>query len=294
MSARKTVGVLGGSGLYEMAGLTDVSEIRLETPFGPPSDAYRVGNLDGVRMVFLPRHGRGHRLTPSEINYAANVHGMKQLGVEYLLSVSAVGSLREEIRPGDVVLPDQFIDRTRGRRSSFFGHGVVGHVSFADPICMALHAVLLKSAQQHVGKNVTVHPSGTYVVMEGPAFSTRAESHMYRSWGAQVIGMTNLPEAKFAREAEICYATLALPTDYDCWKQEEEAVSVDAVIAVLQRNVAQAREIVRGAAELIGGLPARTCACESAVRHAVMTAPESIPSEARERLDLIIGRYLNK
>jgi len=292
MPVRKTVGVVGGSGLYEMAGLTSVSEVRLDTPFGKPSDAYRIGDLDGVRMVFLPRHGRGHRLLPSEINYAANIHGMKQLGVEYILSVSAVGSLREEIQPGHVVLPDQFIDRTRGRRSTFFGDGVVGHISFADPICASLHALLTQAAQRQK-QAVTVHPAGTYVVMEGPAFSTRAESHLYRSFGAHVIGMTNLPEAKLAREAEICYATLALPTDYDCWKQEEEAVSVDAVLAVLQRNVALAKEIVRSAAGLIGALPERTCACATAVRHAVMTQPESIPEEARRRLDLIIGRYLS-
>lgn len=274
-----------------MAGLTSVSEVRLDTPFGPPSDSYLVGDLDGVKMVFLPRHGRGHRLLPSEINYAANIYGMKQLGVEYLLSVSAVGSLREEIHPGDVVLPDQFIDRTRRRRSTFFGDGVVGHISFADPICLALHAELLLAAQEHSAK---VHPRGTYVVMEGPAFSTRAESHLYRSWGADVIGMTNLPEAKLAREAEMCYATVALPTDYDCWKQEEEAVSVDAVIAVLQRNIAMAREILRSAARRISKLPERTCPCASAARYAIMTAPESIPPEAPKRLEVIIGRYLSK
>lgn len=274
-----------------MAGLTGVSEVRLDTPFGPPSDSYLVGELDGVKMVFLPRHGRGHRLLPSEINYAANIYGMKQLGVEYLLSVSAVGSLREEIHPGDVVLPDQFIDRTRQRRSTFFGDGVVGHISFADPICLALHAELKLAAQEH-GKKV--HPRGTYVVMEGPAFSTRAESHLYRSWGADVIGMTNLPEAKLAREAEMCYATVALPTDYDCWKQEEEAVSVDAVIAVLQRNIAMAREILRSAVRRISKLPERTCPCASAARYAVMTAPESIPPEAQKRLEVIIGRYLSK
>lgn len=289
MTPRKIIGVLGGSGLYEMAGLSSVREVAVETPFGAPSDAYIVGELGDVRLVFLPRHGRGHRLLPSEINYAANLHGMKQLGVEYVLSVSAVGSLREHIRPGDVVVPDQFIDRTRGRRNTFFGGGVVGHVSFADPVCAGLRALLIEAAK---AKGATVHDRGTYVVMEGPAFSTRAESHLYRSWGADVIGMTNLPEAKFAREAELCYATLALPTDYDCWREEEAAVSVDAVIAVLQRNVAMAREILRTTVEKIAEQPPRSCPCASAVRHALMTAPDNIPPEAYSRLELIIGRYL--
>lgn len=289
MTPRKIIGVLGGSGLYEMAGLSSVREVALQTPFGAPSDAYIVGELGDVRLVFLPRHGRGHRLLPSEINYAANIHGLKQLGVEYVLSVSAVGSLREHIRPGDVVVPDQFIDRTRGRRSTFFGGGVVGHVSFADPVCASLRGLLIDSVRQ---KGATLHDRGTYVVMEGPAFSTRAESHLYRSWGADVIGMTNLPEAKFAREAELCYATLALPTDYDCWREEEEAVSVDAVIAVLQRNVAAARDILRIAVEKIAELPPRSCPCASAVRNALMTAPDKIPPEAYARLELIIGRYL--
>lgn len=289
MTPRKIIGVLGGSGLYEMAGLSSVREVALDTPFGAPSDAYIVGELGDVRLVFLPRHGRGHRFLPSEINYAANIHGMKQLGVEYVLSVSAVGSLREHIRPGDVVVPDQFIDRTRGRRSSFFGEGVVGHVSFADPVCAGLRKLLIESAKEN---GAALHERGTYVVMEGPAFSTRAESHLYRSWGAHVIGMTNLPEAKFAREAELCYATLALPTDYDCWREEEEAVSVDAVIAVLQRNVAMARDIVRLTVGKIAELPPRSCPCASAVKNALMTAPQKIPPEAYARLELIIGRYL--
>lgn len=292
MSPRKIIGVLGGSGLYEMAGLSSVREVTVETPFGAPSDAYIVGELGDVRLVFLPRHGRGHRFLPSEINYAANVHGMKQLGVEYILSVSAVGSLREHIRPGDVVLPDQFIDRTRGtRRSTFYGNGVVGHVSFADPICGTLHDTLVEVAQAERGDAAGVHTRGTYVVMEGPAFSTRAESHLYRSWGADVIGMTNLPEAKLAREAEICYATVALPTDYDCWREEEAPVSVDAVVAVLRRNVDLARRIIRSAAERIAALPPRTCDCASAGRFAVMTATDQISAEAYARLELIIGRY---
>ena len=289
MSARKIIGVFGGSGLYEMAGLSSLKEVHVDTPFGAPSDSYLVGDLGDVRMVFLPRHGRGHRFLPSEINYAANVHGMKQLGVEYIISVSAVGSLREHIHPGHVVLPDQFIDRTKGRRSTFFGNGVVGHVSFADPLCNGLRKVLHQAATD---SGATVHPSGTYTVMEGPAFSTRAESRLHRSFGADVIGMTNLPEAKLAREAEICYATIALATDYDCWHEDEEAVSVDAVVAVLRQNVALAREIVRAAALRLATAPVRTCPCESACRHAVMTDPAHIPAEARQRLDLIIGRYL--
>lgn len=295
MRAHKTVGVIGGSGLYDIAGLTDVREVQVETPFGSPSDAYVVGELDGVRMIFLPRHGRGHRFLPSEVNYAANIFGMKTLGAEFIVSVSAVGSLREHIRPGDVVLPEQFIDRTRGtRRSTFFGQGVVGHVSFAEPICRRLRACLDQAATKHVPSD-SLHRGGTYVVMEGPAFSTRAESHLYRSWGADIIGMTNLPEAKLAREAEICYATLALPTDYDCWKQDEEAVSVDAVIAVLQRNVSRAREVLRSVANIVRDLPPHSehdCPCPNAVRHSIMTAPDRIPAETRSRLAPLFGRYL--
>lgn len=288
MRPQKTIGVIGGSGLYEMEGLTDVHEVALETPFGAPSDAYIVGRLDELQLVFLPRHGRGHLVLPHEINYPANIHGLKQLGVEQVISVSAVGSLREEIHPGHIVVPDQFIDRTKGRPASFFGGGVAGHVQFGDPVCGVLHDLLADAA---VAAGATVHPRGTYVVMDGPMFSTRAESNMYRSWGAHVIGMTNLPEAKLAREAELCYATIALSTDYDCWRQGEEEVSVEAVVATIRRNVSLARSIVKEAVQRIGRLPPRTCACESAVRHAVMTAPERIPKEAHERLALIIGRY---
>lgn len=289
MRPRKTIGVIGGSGLYEMEGLTEVQEIDVMTPFGPPSDAYRVGFLDDLKLVFLPRHGRGHRVLPHEINYRANIHGLKQLGAEYVLSVSAVGSLREEIVPGHIVLVDQFIDRTRGRSATFFGGGVAAHVQFADPVCPVLHGVLVESARR---AGATAHPEGTYVVIEGPAFSTRAESRLYRSWGADVIGMTNLPEAKLAREAELCYATIALSTDYDCWHESEEDVSVEAVVAILRKNVELARAILRAATLRIGELPARTCLCESAVRHAVMTSREHIPDEARRRLALILGRYL--
>lgn len=291
MSSVKTIGVIGGSGLYDLPGLSGVKEVALETPFGAPSDAYITGELDGLRLVFLPRHGRGHRFLPTEVNYAANIHGLKQLGVEFVISVSAVGSLKEEIHPGHVVVPDQFIDRTSRRRSTFFGNGVVGHISFGDPVCPVVRKLLVAAAQQH---SPHVHDGGTYVVMEGPAFSTRAESNLHRSWGASVIGMTNLPEAKLAREAELCYATLALATDYDCWKEELAEVSVDAVVAVLRHNVALAREIVRSAVLSLRELPARTCACKDAARHAVMTAPEHIPAAARERLALIIGHHLPK
>lgn len=289
MRPQKTIGVIGGSGLYEMEGLTQVEEIRLSTPFGDPSDAYVVGNLGDLRLCFLPRHGRGHRILPHEINFAANIHGMKQLGVDYILSVSAVGSLREEIHPGHIVVPDQFIDRTRERQKSFFGEGVVGHVQFADPVCGVLRGVLIEAGRS---AGATLHEKGTYVVMEGPAFSTRAESHMYRSFGAHVIGMTNLPEAKLAREAEICYATIALSTDYDCWRHGEEDVSVEAVLAIIRNNVNLAKAIVKEAALRIANLPPRTCPCESAVRHAIMTAPDRITKEAYQRLSLIIGRYI--
>ena len=302
MSMRKTIGVIGGSGLYEMAGLQGVTEVALDTPFGAPSDAYIVGELpeEGVRLAFLPRHGRGHRFLPGEVNYAANIHGLKQLGAEFVLSVSAVGSLREHIRPGHVILPDQFIDRTKGRRSTFFGDGVVGHVGFADPVCATLRQLAAEAAAQVVeqlatpatGRPVTVHPSATHVVMEGPAFSTRAESLVYRSLGADIIGMTNLPEAKLAREAELCYATLALCTDYDCWRQDEAAVSVDQVVAVLHRNVALAQKIIRATARRLAAAPPRRCACASAVQHAIMTAPDRISPAAYARLELIIGRYI--
>jgi 5'-methylthioadenosine phosphorylase len=282
----RTIGVIGGSGLYEMEGLTDLEEVRLTTPFGDPSDAYLVGRLGDAKMVFLPRHGRGHRILPHEINFRANVHGMKQLGVEWILSVSAVGSMKEEIHPGHIVIVDQFIDRTKAREASFFGNGVAGHVGFADPICNHLAAHVYEAA---VAAGATAHKGGTYVVIEGPMFSTRAESNVYRSWGVSVIGMTNLPEAKLAREAEICYATIALSTDYDCWHETEEDVTVDAVLAIIRQNVSLAKRIVK---EAVARIPqARTCSCTTAAAPAVMTAPEAIPAEARERLQLIMGKY---
>jgi 5'-methylthioadenosine phosphorylase len=237
-------------------------------------------------MVFLPRHGRGHRILPHEINFRANVWGMKKLGVEWILSVSAVGSLKEEIPPGDIVIVDQFIDRTKAREASFFGDGVAGHVGFGDPVCGALADHVFAAAQ---AAGARAHKGGTYVVMEGPMFSTRAESNLYRSWGASVIGMTNLPEAKLAREAEICYATIALSTDYDCWHETEEDVSVEAVVAIIKKNVSLAKAIVKGSVERIP--EARACACTSAAAHAVMTAPEAIPASARERLGIIMDKY---
>ena len=282
----RTIGVIGGSGLYEMEGLTELQEVRLSTPFGDPSDVYLVGRLGDAKLVFLPRHGRGHRILPHEINFRANLHGMKQLGVEWILSVSAVGSMKAEIRPGDIVIVDQFIDRTKGRQASFFGEGVAGHVTFADPICNDLAAHVYEGAK---AAGASVHKGGTYVVIEGPAFSTRAESRVYRSWGVDVIGMTNLPEAKLAREAEICYSTIALSTDYDCWHETEEDVSVEAVMAIVRQNVSLAKRIVKEAAARIPS--ARTCSCTHASQFAVMTAPDAIPAAARERLQLIMGKY---
>jgi len=282
------IGVIGGSGLYEIEGFSNVEEIRLETPFGDPSDAYITGTLEGVKLVFLPRHGRGHRLLPSEVPYRANIYGMKKLGVERIISVSAVGSMKEEIVPGHIVIPDQFFDRTQGKRAStFFGEGVVGHVQFADPVCGDLSRVLYQSACE-VG--ATVHRGGTYVCIEGPNFSTRAESNVFRSWGVDIIGMTNLPEARLAREAEICYGTVALATDYDCWHQDHDDVSVEAVIAIIQQNVATARNIIRAA---VGNLATeRACACGEALQYAIMTRKDLIPRETAQKLEVIMGRHL--
>ena len=282
----RTIGVIGGSGLYEIEGLTAIEEVKLDTPFGAPSDAYIAGTLGDARLVFLPRHGRGHRILPHEINFRANIWGMKKLGVEHILSVSAVGSMKEEIHPGDIVIPDQFIDRTKARPSSFFGDGIVGHVTFADPICSDTAAHVYAAAKD---AGARTHQGGTYLVIDGPAFSTRAESRVYRSWGASVIGMTNLPEAKLAREAEICYATIALSTDYDCWHESEEDVSVEAVMAIVKKNVALAKQIVKGAVERIP--QARSCGCVNAAQHAVMTAPDAIPAAARARLGIIMDKY---
>ena len=289
MSATRTVGVLGGSGLYEIEGLSDVREVELATPFGAPSDAFVTGVLDGVRMVFLPRHGRGHRISPSEINFRANLWGMKQLGVSRILSVSAVGSMREDIAPGHFVFVDQFIDRTRHRPDTFFGDGIVAHVGFADPVCEPLRLILLGAARE---LGITAHDGGTYLNMEGPQFSTRAESRLYRQWGVDVIGMTNLQEAKLALEAEIGYATIAMSTDYDCWHDDHDDVSVESVLSVMRSNVERAKKLIaaaaRPAAEM-GEVPA-----DNALRGAIMTDPNRISPEARVRVGLLVDRYLVK
>ena len=281
-----TLGVIGGSGLYAMQELEILEERRLETPFGDPSDAYIIGRLDGRKVAFLARHGRGHRLLPTELNYRANIFGFKMLGVERILSASAVGSLQIEYAPTHMVVPDQFFDRTRHRPDTFFGEGLVAHVSLADPVCGEL-AARLGEATEAVG--AVVHRGGTYVCMEGPQFSTRAESETYRKWGMDIIGMTNLQEAKLAREAEICYATLAMVTDYDCWHEEEEAVSVEAVIKILHQNAATAQQVVR---KVLADLPEdRGCACGSALRTALITDPSLIPEATLRKLAPIVGKY---
>jgi 5'-methylthioadenosine phosphorylase len=278
--------VIGGSGLYDLPGLSGVRREKVETPFGDPSDVFLLGRLGEQELVFLPRHGVGHRLLPTEVNSRANVWAMKNLGVTRLVSVSAVGSMREEIVPGHLVLPDQFIDRTYARPKTFFGGGIVAHVAFADPVCPQLLAHLAEACR---AAHVEVHERGTYICIEGPQFSTRAESELYRSWGVHVIGMTAMPEAKLAREAEITYATLALATDYDCWYEGHEAVTIQQVIETMQRNVEAARTVVRRAAEQGARLAERTCPCETALRNAVMTAPSAIPAATRERLRLLLG-----
>jgi len=287
MSNGHVVGVIGGSGLYDMEGLENVREVELSTPFGAPSDAFITGDLDGVSMVFLPRHGRGHRLNPSEINSRANLWGMKKLGVSRIFSVSAVGSMREDIEPGQFVLIDQFIDRTRHRPDTFFEGGCVAHVMFADPICEDLRQVLLRASN---GIGVLVHDGGTYVNMEGPQFSTRAESKLYRTWGVDVIGMTNLQEARLAREAEISYATIAMATDYDCWHETHDDVTVEAILETMHHNVEGAKRLIRAAAPAAAALDHTPC--DDALRNAIMTAPDRIAPEARLRLALFLDKYL--
>ena len=261
--------------------------MKLDTPFGSPSDEYIVGTLSGARVAFLPRHGRGHRLSPSELNFRANIYGFKALGVEHIISVSAVGSLKEHIHPQNVVIPDQFFDRTRGRISTFFGDGLVAHVSFADPVCPSLSDLLYHAA---VEQGATVHKGGTYLCMEGPAFSTRAESHVYRKWDMDIIGMTNLQEAKLAREAEICYATMAMVTDYDCWHEEEEDVTVEAIIENLNKNAALAKRVIQTVVPRISA--ERACVCANALQYALLTNPSVIPAETRAKLDLLVKKYL--
>jgi 5'-methylthioadenosine phosphorylase len=282
------IGIIGGSGLYSMPGLTGVEEVRLTTPFGDPSDAYITGELEGRKVVFLARHGRGHMLLPTELNFRANIHGFKQIGVERIVSVSAVGSLKEEHKPTEFVMPDQFIDRTTQRVSTFFGGGIVAHVGFGDPVCGEM-AQVVEGACRKAG--VVGKRGGTYVCMEGPQFSTRAESNLYRSWNADVIGMTNLQEAKLAREAEICYVTVAMVTDYDCWHPSHDAVTVDQIIAVLHKNAENAAKVVR---ETVAAMPKqRTCKCGSALAHAILTDRTKIPAEARQRLGLLLNKYLD-
>jgi 5'-methylthioadenosine phosphorylase len=283
------VGIIGGSGLYQMPELTNVEEVKVDTPFGPPSDAFIVGTLEGERVAFLPRHGRGHRLTPTEVPFRANIYAMKLLGVENILSASAVGSLQEKYAPLDMVIPDQFFDRTRGRvkESTFFGEGIVAHISFAHPVCGRLGDVLEASCG---GGDVKVHRGGTYLCMEGPAFSTVAESNVYRSWGMDIIGMTNLQEAKLAREAEICYATLALVTDYDCWHPGHGAVSIELVVEYLNKNVRNAQTILRESVKRMKD-GERTCKCGSALKHAIFTAPNLWPEATTQKLEAIIKKY---
>ena len=285
---RVSIGIIGGSGLYQMAGLTEAQEVAVDTPFGKPSDSFIVGNIEGKRVAFLARHGRGHRILPSELNFRANIFAMKKLGVEKIISASAVGSLREEHRPLDIVLPDQFFDRTRGRISTFFGDGLVVHVSFAHPVCSHLGDQLMEASAQ---SGVPVKRGGTYLCMEGPAFSTVAESNVYRSLVMDIIGMTNLQEAKLAREAEICYATVALVTDYDCWHPDHDAVTVDQVIAVLNQNSENGQKLIRAAVRVLDDQ--RPCKCGSALKSAILTDRAKIPAELREKLALLIGKYLS-
>jgi len=285
--AQADIGIIGGSGLYSMPGLTDVHEVAQETPFGPPSDPYVLGMLEGKKVAFLARHGRGHRILPTELNFRANIYGFKRLGVERILSVSAVGSLKEEHTPGEFLVVDQFVDRTRHRVDTFFGDGVVAHVAFADPICPQLAEIMTGACRKAkvVGKS-----GGTYVCMEGPQFSTKAESNLYRSWGMDVIGMTNLQEAKLAREAELCYVTVAMVTDYDCWHPHHDSVTVDQIVAVLLKNAENACNVVR---EAVAAMPQdRACKCGAALAHAILTDKTKIPQMTKERLKLILGKYL--
>jgi 5'-methylthioadenosine phosphorylase len=292
MQNEVVVGVIGGSGLYDIDGITELEEVRLQTPFGDPSDAFITGRIDGVKCVFVPRHGKGHRLLPTEVPYRANIWGLKSLGVQHVLSVSAVGSLREDIEPGHLVCVDQFIDRTRERTGTFFGNGAVGHVQFGDPVEEKLRQVVLGAARAVSGK--TVHDGGTYVCIEGPTFSTRAESNLFRQWGADVVGMTNLPEARLAREAELAYTTLALSTDYDCWYAGHDEVSVESVIAVIKANVAAAKAVIRETCARLGALGPVVWPAHQALGGgmAVMTRPDLIPQTTRDALDLLIGKYL--
>jgi 5'-methylthioadenosine phosphorylase len=286
------IGIIGGSGLYKMEALQNVAEVQVKTPFGDPSDALITGEIDGNKVAFIPRHGRNHHLTPSEVPYRANIHAMKQMGVEYLISASAVGSLRAEVKPLDLVLPDQFLDRTKGRAATFFGEGVVAHISFGDPICPQLQQVLADSIDSLNLPDITCHKGGTYICMEGPAFSTKAESNMYRQLGGTIIGMTNLPEAKLAREAEIAYATLALSTDYDCWHPDHDSVTVEMVIANLGKNAVNAQRVIQETVKRIAAKPFESIA-HSALKYAIITPPAGMNPVTKEKLNLLIGKYVN-
>ncbi len=283
------IGVIGGTGLYDIEGLTDIEEVDINTPFGKPSDTIVIGRLAGVGIAFLPRHGKGHRISPAEVPSRANIYALKSLGVQQIISVNAVGSLKEEIKSADLLIPDQLIDRTKTRVSSFFTDGIVAHISFAEPFCPTIRGILYQAAQE-IG--ATVHQKGTYIVMEGPAFSTRAESLLHRSWGADVIGMTALPEAKLAREAEICYAIIACVTDYDCWHEVHEAVTVDIIMETLRQNDEMTRKIIKLAASRMP--EKQDCECTSALKTAIVTDPELIPPEQKKKLSLLIGKYLTK
>jgi len=282
------IGIIGGSGLYEMESLTDITRVSLGTPFGDPSDAYIIGTLEDRRVAFLPRHGRGHHISPSELNFRANIYGFKKLGVEHIISVTAVGSLKEHIRPLDIVVPDQFYDRTKERVGTFFGNGLVAHIAFADPVCPQLSNLIFKHAAK---AGASAHSGGTLLCIEGPAFSTKAESNVYRQWGMDIIGMTSPQEAKLAREAEICYAAMAMVTDFDCWHPGETEVKVETVVQNLKRNISIAKKIIHS---LVGAIPSkRGCICCTALKNAIMTAPGAIPPETRDQLDLLIGKYLD-
>jgi len=290
MTPQANIGIIGGSGLYQMDALTDIEEVRIETPFGDPSDALIVGTLEDTRVAFLARHGRHHTLMPSELPFRANIYAMKQLGVQYLISASAVGSLRESVKPLDMVVPDQFIDRTKNRVSTFFGDGVVAHVAFGDPVCHALAKVLADAVTTLNLSEVTLHRGGTYVCMEGPAFSTKAESNLYRSWSATVIGMTNLPEAELAREAEMAYATLALVTDYDCWHPDHDSVTVEMVIGNLQKNAQNAQAVMRAAVRSLAQDPPPSAA-HDALKYAVITPLDQAPAASLQKLALLLKKY---
>ena len=285
------IGIIGGSGLYKMDALKDVKEVNIDTPFGSPSDAFIVGKLEGTPVAFLARHGRNHHLLPSELPFRANIHAMKQLGVEYIISASAVGSLKAEAKPLDMVIPDQFIDRTKNRIATFFGEGIVAHIAFGDPVCSNLANVLGDAVASLELPEVNLHRGGTYVCMEGPAFSTKAESNLYRSWDATIIGMTNLPEAKLAREAEIAYATLALVTDYDCWHPDHDSVTVEMVIGNLQRNAVNAQKVIQETVKRLSKNPPESSA-HSALKYAILTPLDKVPDTTKEKLQLLLQKYL--